>query len=369
VENKRLYIVIISLILVAVAKQGLQGLNIFSAGNKKPANLELAFVDSQPYYRNSSNDSNALIQRKSNFKLNGLGTSGQTVFNHDDPKAAANAKKAEGKVAVKKKKKKKKKKAKASSEEDSSYEYYATNDNKKSAAPNTNKKPEAQSFLPDANDTDKEDENLKTYEEWARKLLSRPDLKETTKFIQAFQSGLVPEEVFYDLVQKMYEQDRVDFKEQALLAFGSTPSLTSFVQLAEVSNAANSVSNAADNKLRDYESLNLIWVLRSVFVQFNDGPALLAAARSIDNSTARYLTEVPTPTTESARTPSAEETHEKPIFVFASMLPILEARLIQSQSTPGVGTHLQAAIDRIRSALPKLNGPGQASLEPLANSQ
>ncbi|MGE3760571.1 MAG: hypothetical protein AB7H97_22595, partial [Pseudobdellovibrionaceae bacterium] len=80
----------------------------------------------------------------------------------------------------------------------------------------------------------KPDDAFTSAEEWIKKLLNRPDLAETKRFIDHYNKNLVTAEVFYKVVGMMIEDPRPEMKKLGVLAAGASQSVMSFQLLAEV---------------------------------------------------------------------------------------------------------------------------------------
>lgn len=117
---------------------------------------------------------------------------------------------------------------------------------------------------PPASNTRKPDEAFASAEDWMRKLLSRPDLAETKRFIEHYNKALLSPEVFYRVVHAMLVDSREKMKQLGVLCLGSTPSPTSFQMLAQTiakersgSAARNDAEGFAD-KYKEYSKLGIL---------------------------------------------------------------------------------------------------------------
>lgn len=70
--------------------------------------------------------------------------------------------------------------------------------------------------------------------DWERKLLNPPSYQETTALINAYQSGQMTDENFYNLVDKMLSSDSEEARIYAIMALQGTPSVPSFERLAKL---------------------------------------------------------------------------------------------------------------------------------------
>jgi hypothetical protein len=336
------------------------------AAKSRGDRLKFSFKKARPYFRNNDSDA-TVIEKKAGFRLAGNSFEAKHEFEHDNPELdLKNAARAAGKEASKKKKKKKKAStaAEISTTKSKNNNYKDSDNNNVSDVANNNFT--GGTGLVGAQNTLNEQEDLRTKSEWERRLLSRPDRSETLKFIQAYQAGLVIDQDFYELTQKMYDQSRLEFKELAITAWGATPSIQSFTLLSNVgnnSNAGGSAASLANRELSGYESINLIWVTRAILIRNFDAVVVRTAARVLDSSTQRYLTsETRTPssspeseatTTNQTRTMTTAET----LRVFSGLIPVIENAIIRYGSDPEISEPLRAALTRIQNASQNLNLP------------
>lgn len=361
--TKKQITVILVLLALGLGTEALKKFNLI--GSKKPTGIEsvnVAGMDVTPYYRgNQENDVRPeKNQLKKAFTLAGIGsaTEGGKDFGKDTKK----------KADAKKKKKKKKKKAKA--KELQTFDnfngqtdvYKEDEDSKKQSEDEV----AADAGNPGAAIAQKPDDNVEnknSFEEWARRLLGRANKDEVNNFIREYQTGNISVQVFYQILQAMYDKNTDEFKSLSILAAGATPSALSFNFLVQafIDSGSNSseVNSLVSSELRDYEILQHIWVANSALISTTDLQTAYIAANAFNESTRRYL-EVSNQngatqnagqrglrTTISNRNPSSNE--EVALRYFQSYLGTLQSALSRYADEPQISDALNAAINRIQS--------------------
>jgi hypothetical protein len=254
--------------------------------------------------------------------------------------------KSKGKGKLKKKKKKKKKakkktpKAKASELEVVVYE----EEQRPKAQEKDNTSYENGGYTPFV---DPEAEENSEYDTWAKLLLVRPNRTETLNFIREYQSGKIKVETFFRLVNEMYANEISEFRSLAVLAAGSVPSLQSynFLITAYRDDANPSVRSEANSELRDYQSLQFLWVPRNVIsaLQSQELTSVQIAANAIDKASASYLT--PRARSEASEAPAISNEYKN---YFLSMIPVLELAIERYKESPEVVSSLSSALSRIQ---------------------
>lgn len=141
------------------------------------------------------------------------------------------------------------------------------------------------------------DEPFNSAEEWSRRLLSRPDLAETNRFIDHHNRNLVTDEVFYHVVGQMLEDSRVEMKKLGVLALSQTKSVLSFSMLAQVSRSERSdstVRQAAEQALDPYgKEFGRVGILANILKAGGSGYTVLLATRKLEDSAKKNLTAAP----------------------------------------------------------------------------
>jgi len=75
------------------------------------------------------------------------------------------------------------------------------------------------------------DDAFNSAEEWMKRLLARPNLAETNRFIDHFRKNLVTADVFYKVIKAMLDDSRPEMKKLAVLALAATPTYPMSFQL------------------------------------------------------------------------------------------------------------------------------------------
>ncbi len=136
----------------------------------------------------------------------------------------------------KKKKKDKKSLAKASKSTGKSSRRFGFDDDSYEGEPSTlNKTPPQFIAQNPALATDKkqeEQENINSVTYWEKPIFVDENVGMVSKLIESFQGSKVSNNVFYDIVTEMRQDERVVVREFGLLALSSTPSVQSFSELS-----------------------------------------------------------------------------------------------------------------------------------------
>lgn len=345
-ENKRLILSIAALVLVGFAIEFLKdmGDDLGARNSQRLGGSDYANIDSRNFVRtNRNNDKSYAVDtsKRRPFKLSGVDPN-MGEYDANGPKA-----KGKGKLKKKKKKKKKKKakkkKGKASGLEVIVYE--------------ESNKPEFEPYKEEGDDDSagytpisQEEEETSRYDEWAAKLLVRPDRIETLAFIREFQSGKIEPDTFYRLVDEMYAQDIAEFRSLAVLAAGAAPSLRSynFLIVAYSEDTDSGVRSEATGELRDYNVLQHLWIPRSVIsaIQSQSPASVSVAATAIDVASAAYLT--PRASASNDEQPAAPAVRGEFKSYFVSLIPALEVAIERYKESPDVVTSLTNALNRIQ---------------------
>lgn len=349
-QNKGLLLAIAAFILVGFGVEFIKGFQDLGTreGNRLEAS-DFANVGGRNFVRASRDGDNsyAVNTNKSGFKLSGI-ENGMGEYDANGPKA-----KGKGKGKLKKKKKKKKKKAKKKSAKGTSE--YAVEVYEERKRPDTNSSADSTndntgSYTPFA----EEENDTSEYDKWANLLLVRPDRSETLNFISEYQSARIQVATFYQLVNEMFAKDIDEFKSLAILAAGAAPSMQSYNFLTDVytGDSASNIKSQASAELRDYNSMQYLWIPRSVLdnLQSQDPIRAQIAATSIDLASASYLTPRPSraSSSDTQAEPAAPGVRTEYKSYFTSMLPALELALERYRNSPEVATPLTNALNRIK---------------------
>lgn len=144
---------------------------------------------------------------------------------------------------------------------------------------------------------DKPDDAFEGAEEWARKLLGRPDLAETNRFIDHHNRNLVSDEVFYQIVGQMLEDSRMEMKKLGILCLSQTRSVVSFNMLAQVTKNErpdSPIRQEADKALDVYgKEFSRVGILEKVMKGGAAPYTILIATRKLEDSAKLNLSKAP----------------------------------------------------------------------------
>lgn len=136
----------------------------------------------------------------------------------------------------KKKKKDKKSLAKTSKDTGKSSRRFGFDDDSYEGEPSTlNKTPSqaiSQNLVPVTDKKEEEKENINSVTYWEKPIFVDENVGMVSKLIESFQGSKVSNDVFYDIVTEMRQDERVVVREFGLLALSSTPSVQSFSELS-----------------------------------------------------------------------------------------------------------------------------------------
>lgn len=360
------------LVIIMIAVLGFWGNKLIGLALKKPAHSQLARLDIsgfdvKPYQRGdieNDRDAQAFLARAKAYRLAGAGTHKPSarggLMNIAAAKKAPLAKKDPKKEALEKKKKaaalaKRKKALAARRARAGVARDYAQGASVYSEA--SDRRPSQNEITPNtfssgtasqaAADTAQNEKNEKDLAYWKQLLLSAPNAANTTQFIRAFQKNEISEEIFFAIVQLMYEQKTQEFQLLAIEAAGSVSNIRSFdflvAALADQSQGSP-VAAAAEREIGEYASLNSIFVIKQVLSgRTQDEGKILFATLALDSSTEDYLTAGAGAT--SSLTPIQQQ-------VFISFIPVLENVLSLYPQNPQVAQAGQRALERIKGIEP-----------------
>lgn len=122
-------------------------------------------------------------------------------------------------------------------------------------------------------------------EEWKRRLLTRPDVAETRRFIEHFQNSIVSADIFYKITSMMIEDSRPQMKELGVLCAGSTPSVLSFTLLADIVKAertGNTTRVYAEGFLARYSDQSNLGTLKQILRSPSSSNVAILAAKKLD---------------------------------------------------------------------------------------
>jgi len=191
----------------------------------------------------------------------------------------------------------------------------------------------------------KEASNQKTYEEWAQLLLRYPSKTELQKFIQAYREEDVTSEDFYKIAAALFEDPRIEMKEQGLVLVDFFPSVSAFRIL--VTNLNLGKTSAIYDPARavfisDYGSFQGLNTIRQVLTIQEDQPMVLAAISML-----KLAIDQAKSAKDQSPDPSTLSTKYSSTFApFATLLSeIAQLGGEVSQSAQGALTHLSNTFD------------------------
>jgi hypothetical protein len=292
----------LSILVFAIFMGGLiQALKSFHAKNHLPAHEAIAnrqLFEYQPFHIDKSTPSES-----KNFKrgvLSQKNSSLENKFSQDHTFSVG--KKTGNKVDKKAKdpKKKDKKQAKRKKKTVRVAEEKTTN-------PETQKNPDSENS--DGNNKGPQNSGLggfgggvsgnetpsdipQTTEEWLKLMLADADYKLVTKFIDYYNSRMIPTSVFYEVLTVMLEDTREELNAYAVLAAGSTPSQNSFqflIGAIEAPQLTEKIRSNARDQLSVYKNLQYLNVLKAIVAETEDVSASLLAANLIALSAKKNL--------------------------------------------------------------------------------
>ncbi len=136
------------------------------------------------------------------------------------------------------------------------------------------------------------DDAFASAEEWMRKLLSRPNVGETKRFIDHFNKALITPEVFYKVVNAMISDSRNEMKQLGVLCLGSTPSVLSFQLLAQViknERGGTPAQKDAEGFADKYKEIGRLALLERILrASTGSNPTVLALTK-LEASATQYL--------------------------------------------------------------------------------
>ncbi len=111
-----------------------------------------------------------------------------------------------------------------------------SSDNRTAAFPQPNPNANNQQAQNNTEKEKEEEDNLNSMEYWEEPIFVNEDSAMLSKLIESFQVKKVSNNIFYDLVAEMRQDERVQIRQFGLTALTSTPSVRSFSELALMKN-------------------------------------------------------------------------------------------------------------------------------------
>lgn len=189
-------------------------------------------------------------------------------------------------------------------------------------------------------------------EQWASELLKSPDYRLLNEFISLKQTGAIPDEVFYAVIQMMLDDSREDIQVMGVEALGATPSQNSFEKLVDVRQKAIFGSRVAQNvsqHINGYSNLNQVSALRNVFYSSDNLEAIRVAAQLVDQAASRYL--VAGSSGDVGSQDQAVRPSTSSIDIFKGFTVILRS-LVESSTDQQIVSAATQALSRIEQNLP-----------------
>ena len=137
-----------------------------------------------------------------------------------------------------------------------------------------------------------QNEALNSLEDWIKRLLGRPDLNETKRFIEQYNNRLVSAEVFFKVTDMMLEDSRLEMKRLGVMALSLTPSVMSFQMLAQVVHQERSDSKIrqdAERAILRYADMINMGVIETVLRTPTPSYSTVVAAQTLETAARRYL--------------------------------------------------------------------------------
>lgn len=259
-----------------------------------------------------------------------------------------------GKAIKRKKKKKKKDAAKKDKTTDTAAKLYPTKDSDSDWGSNDNDIDAAVSRtittgeLQPAPPKEDPDKGTESAEEWMRKLLNRPNLAETNRFIDHYKRGLITADVYYRIVRAMVEDSRPEMKKLGIMAASQVLSPLSFQILAKViqsERADSDIGKVANEALNRYTEFGRLDILKRILSASSSGYIPLVATEKLQQSAVKNLK--PVTQSSSTSTPPSQTVQTMQVTAYRNFIPILNNLLKSSD---------QAVKDQAAQTLSTIQG-------------
>ena len=185
-----------------------------------------------------------------------------------------------------------------------------------------------------------------TFEEWEALVLRVAHKKNTAKLIEYQQSSLIPQDVFYQIVNAMLQDSRFALRKLGVEAAGATPSLQSFVALTkamENESHGSEIRGLIVSRLASYQGLNHINFLRQVLSTSASDFSLIIAAQQVKLSAQKNLQPI-------EKTNDGQPAPQPNALQFDSLIPLLNT-LSNTASSPQLIEAVQDAVQTIEDLL------------------
>lgn len=198
-----------------------------------------------------------------------------------------------------------------------------------------------------------------TIQEWEAYLMKDVDYERLSTFIKAHQSGLVKDEVFYAVIDAMFDDSRPKVRQMGITALGANPSQRSFQMLVDVMNhdSSKEVKSQADATLKTYARVENLRILVTV-ISGTDAAQTIEALTLLRLSAQAHLrvaqTQPQTQTTGQidARTSAAVKSTK----YFRPFVPALST-IARTSSDAGVRSIANQTLSELESMLAALPVP------------
>lgn len=210
---------------------------------------------------------------------------------------------------------------------------------------------------PAAQPEEEEDPEFLTYEEWANEILGQPNFEAVSRLVEHYGTGRVPKEIFYRLIREMLADSRAPMRKLGAMAAGLTPSLDSFLILAELNTSepfGSELRADIESYLGQYATLTYLPVLEAVLLSNSEAVspyATILAAQKLDQAARSYVT------TETDNSSQGQGDSSEPQLLssaqpqFQRFITILEDFIAVSPDLEAVNV-AQTTLENLRSLLP-----------------
>lgn len=140
--------------------------------------------------------------------------------------------------------------------------------------------------------SEKEEENQRSYEDWAKLLLQHPDAEVLQEFLKAYIDGSVSPDIFHRITSDLVTDPRIEMKKQGLfLVDHSAPSPRSFENAVQIILTDMGELRTKAHKIlsEDYATLKGLTHLQKVLKIKNDPATLIIATQKLEEAIEKYL--------------------------------------------------------------------------------
>lgn len=189
---------------------------------------------------------------------------------------------------------------------------------------------------------DSKESKFMSFEEWASILLQHPNRTEMQKFVEAFRSQKVTTDIYFQIMNAMMNDPRIEMQELGIDLASYNPSANSFKALAYFlkDQSFNGAANAAQKRLDQYASIQHLSLLEKIMKQ-GDDYLIVTATKRLELAIQKYLVTPEEPTSS----------HVTSLTRFVDVLK----QLSQSSSDAKVIAQAQATLAQLQNSLGKYN--------------